>query len=308
MSRFIVLEGVDGAGKTTLAKSICTRYGYQYHHVGPPGAQLPDTSGDFFGLVKAYWEAPWTQGHVWDRGHLGESFCGPVRRGTQPTSTFLNVFNAIMAEREGMTLILDPDQDELDEAGVVEQLHLHDTFLCLKQIMPWTYYYNGPRSQVTTNAWHDVARYNKLAVRHLAEEDPYGIGGRSPEWWVLGEQTNPNSICSVPFLTASGMALVWPAIERPVKVRLSNAMGPDRPEYSLQRSRQSPESWLMVELRHRWELLGKPKVITLGDTARNTCAEAGVPIEKMMRHPQYVYRFLHGQINSWTDELREVLR
>lgn len=35
---FIVLEGPDAAGKTTLAKALCNRLGFLYHHEGPePG-------------------------------------------------------------------------------------------------------------------------------------------------------------------------------------------------------------------------------------------------------------------------------
>lgn len=40
---FVILEGVDGSGKTTLARSIVAEYDAYYRHVGPP----EDDSGVF---------------------------------------------------------------------------------------------------------------------------------------------------------------------------------------------------------------------------------------------------------------------
>jgi thymidylate kinase len=40
---FVILEGVDGAGKTTLARAIVAEYDAYYRHVGPP----EDDSGVF---------------------------------------------------------------------------------------------------------------------------------------------------------------------------------------------------------------------------------------------------------------------
>ena len=70
----VIIEGPDGAGKTSLARFICHRHTMAYHHEGPP----PDGSAlhHYAGLLMNT-----TKPTVFDRLHLGELVYGPLLRG-----------------------------------------------------------------------------------------------------------------------------------------------------------------------------------------------------------------------------------
>ena len=70
----IILEGPDGAGKTTLATRLCT-YGYAYRHEGPP--PMGTTALRHYAGILARLERP----TLLDRFHLGELVYGPLLRG-----------------------------------------------------------------------------------------------------------------------------------------------------------------------------------------------------------------------------------
>lgn len=71
----IIIEGPDGAGKTTLAKQLCSEAGYAYRHEGPPPASATALQ-HYAGIL-----ASLTEPTLLDRFHLGELVYGPVVRG-----------------------------------------------------------------------------------------------------------------------------------------------------------------------------------------------------------------------------------
>lgn len=74
--KHIILEGPDGAGKTTLARWLCHKYVMAYHHEGPPPAGVYALHHYATLLANA------TRPTVFDRLHLGEVVYGPLLRGT----------------------------------------------------------------------------------------------------------------------------------------------------------------------------------------------------------------------------------
>lgn len=78
----IVLEGPDGAGKTTLAHQLCERYDWVYHHEGPPPTDV--SALEHYGsTVERYrWMIANKEikGVVFDRLALGERVYGPLFR------------------------------------------------------------------------------------------------------------------------------------------------------------------------------------------------------------------------------------
>ena len=84
---FIIVEGPDGVGKTTVAKYLAATYDLYYRHVGPPepgtsvfvqyaGHLLPQNLA-----ASAVKPRGVPRGMVWDRFYLGERVYGPEVRG-----------------------------------------------------------------------------------------------------------------------------------------------------------------------------------------------------------------------------------
>ncbi len=75
----IIIEGADKTGKTTLAKEITERYGYRYHHFGPPGPNPAEEYAEFLINLK--------EPVVCDRFFYGEMVYGPLLRGKSLMTT-----------------------------------------------------------------------------------------------------------------------------------------------------------------------------------------------------------------------------
>jgi hypothetical protein len=74
VKRHIIIEGPDGAGKTTLARQIAFLTGREYHHEGPPPAE--NVFGHYVDLIVR------NRPTVFDRLFEGEGIYGPLLRGS----------------------------------------------------------------------------------------------------------------------------------------------------------------------------------------------------------------------------------
>ncbi len=83
-ARLVVIEGPDGAGKTTLARAVCDALGYDYAHEGPPPAgddPLSYYRARCFHFAVELMAHPRAWGVVVDRFALGDRVYGPALRG-----------------------------------------------------------------------------------------------------------------------------------------------------------------------------------------------------------------------------------
>lgn len=94
----IIVEGPDGAGKTTLARTLADRLGLDYVHKSAP-TQPP---------IVEYW--PPRREVVADRWHLGELVYGPLRRGHTDMDrwTFVGIEYALQAWGTVLVLLTPP--------------------------------------------------------------------------------------------------------------------------------------------------------------------------------------------------------
>ena len=290
---WIVLEGLDGAGKTTTAKVLQTR-GWCYAHTGAPGE-----GGEFPALLRTWWANRANGRIAWDRGHLGELYCAPVRRGTVLTAAARTCFEALLLDRDAEIWWLDPPADRLDseiplDQRVSERLWLQAA--CRESRVPVRRF---------TTPQHAQEWALDMAIPAYPEPlDWAGAGTRKPVWWALGEQASAAALCSLPFTTRAGMDMLWPHLD-PRRVRVSNVLEVGDDLASARKGRF--DDHVLARLEVAWRGFKEPKVLALGGTAEAAVRAAGLPVTATLRHPQYVRRFYHAEVPRWSEDFRRIV-
>lgn len=101
-----IIEGIDGSGKTTLAKRLIRRQSMRYEHHGQPRAHPLIEYG-----IELEGYAPGTgEDVVCDRHYLGELVYGPVYRGkTNLTPVMLAYLETYLKAKGAVLVLMDND-------------------------------------------------------------------------------------------------------------------------------------------------------------------------------------------------------
>jgi hypothetical protein len=274
MHRQLILEGSDGAGKTTFANKLQSE-GWRVRHVGPP-------STDNFGQEVLDLLASVDGPTVWDRLYLGELVYGTMLREKHGIS--IGDFNLIEAwlysagaHHMWFNTPWEVCENRVGPAGPNGELSQKDAFERYAQAFTLS-----AVPMICTRNSDDQDLIN-WATRFLtASPIPYfnrvdreGLGSERPKFWILGEQMNLNAKLRLPFSTPAGRDLVWPVVDVDL-CRVSNALESDAltPVTRARRNQFNPAD--VENLCSRFERLGQPQVIALGDTAKRLCMSAAI--------------------------------
>jgi hypothetical protein len=289
-----VLEGPDGAGKSTLAATLSAQLGMKANHFTPP--EKPPLEEYFHWLV-SLGASPWAHNRVIDRFHLGESVYGPIFRGTAPlTIPVLSTIEWALIIR-GYTLIhvtrslkelvttLEERGDDMvnvDQLGKIVESYWN---VMNMSFMPrinydWSSYYDRPFSKESV-ATRDFKYYTD-DLKSIP-----GTGTLRPKYIFVGEQCNPNLqqlSLGVPF--ACGQAADW--LIRAIwynhwqsEVYLTNAKKPNGDEDMI-----NHELFIIREILQ----MASPIVFALGKKASRILSKHRIRHTSIF-HPAYHRRF-----------------
>lgn len=296
----IIIEGPDGAGKSTLAHALVRDYGYGYVHFSQP-KQDP---------LLEYLPA-WTHEDklVVDRFHLGEGVYGPLYRGKDGLGPLSRWYVDQWLESRGAVLVLktaDVDtlvkrcerrgEDYLQMVDMPKVVEAFDTQLEASVVS--NKMRNPTPKQVNDRAYHRQSLWRPLKVF------PTYLGRRYPGVLLVGDTPESPSgksvLPHVPFapLPNSCGRWMWEALYLDPEFRRVGCINSAN-----------------VDLQRLYRALGTPRVVALGNMASARLQEQGVP-HGMVPHPQYAkrfhyrsqaaYRMIIKQAAQWQQKITEV--
>lgn len=236
MNRIVILEGPDGAGKTTLANELVVKYGFRYKHEGPPPISA-DLHAHYLKVLNESIESPFDTVH--DRLWLGERIYGPVARGLDrlgPEGQKLIL--RLHTSKQIKMLICLPKLKAVKENYVRKLETGHDYLQSPEKLVKvfqsychWLYNYGN---------MGELYDYTKdFSISKLLDSfDPHSVlpsgtvGSRLAKYLFIGDRPNHLTI-DVPFHAVDGSsgyfnrALELANIAEP-DVAISNAFGPGK--------------------------------------------------------------------------------
>jgi hypothetical protein len=279
----VVLEGADCTGKTSIAQDLVERFGYRYHHEGPPppGEKIFDRASRL--LLAAH--AP----TVFDRLYLGEAVYGPILRGqAQLDFQQVKVLNRL-AHGVGAILVLCQPAYEVSLAAWKSgaKAELLEDEATYKKV--WAKYENYRQS----NVFDFTAKLMQLP-RHLLDPKPpfrlpdRYVGSPTATFLVVGERSN--GPFDLPFHAGGGSSLylnecLAAAGYQESELALVNAFRQDG----------------MAETLARF-----PYTIALGNDAFDACKAQGRSPGIKVPHPAYWKRFHTNDRHEYVKKLKKV--
>lgn len=283
----IVLEGPDGAGKSTLARKIADEIGAEVWHRGPPTSHpLDEYETPLFGY------RPGSGQHiVCDRWHVGE-WVYPEVLGRETTVTptifrhielFLRSRGALLVPLMNLEYVL---AERLRERGddLIETSQLGE--ICRRYSDVY-----GCSILATSSARSAVADAQALERRYaMIHSHGSYIGARTPKILLIGERREfeaPYPPAFGPYPATCGRWMLDAIEETDVPI--------DR--YGFANAYEE-------DLHALWDSLNKPRVVALGVRAHDELTKSWVP-HGAVPHPQYVRRFHHRETLWYVNQIEK---
>ena len=294
----LILEGVDLAGKSTVAEALARRLKTEVIHHGPPRSDLPLIQ-QYSREIEAY--QPGSGQHlVFDRLHVGEGVYGPIKRGSSLLSEAQFEWFQLLLDSRGAVVI-----SMLPPLEVVRQRYLErgDEFVNLDELEEvWRGYdqlFGTARVTHTVRDSLDVdwamglANIFELSVLHLADFPSYGGPPRVPVLFI-GDSPG-RAVASYRYSIAFGP---YPNTCGEHLFRAISKTG--LPFFGLSNSDG-------VDVRGLWNALRRPRVVALGNLASQRLEKARVPHAKVV-HPQHAKRFKARERARYVRALADIRR
>ena len=291
LARIVVLEGPDGAGKTTLANWLRDKHGYQIVKTGAtkPGENV------FVNYTNTLLAAIAHPGcTVLDRFHIGEAVYGPLLRG----------------------------EDRLGDQGraLIERIVAARGVALVICSPPWPTLLKGWRSK--DDLLKRVDQLRAVRCGFLSEAKRLEL---STYDWTRGKELTTNPAPPLPaVMTGYHQADTLWVGERPGKARVEW----DLPFHSVTGSARYLWESLPPGEERRWAWVNAfnaadepsdltdcvnslprlKQVVALGKVAARECTRQGVAYAILVPHPQYWRRFHHHEQAAYAELLKEATR
>ncbi len=293
----IILEGIDGIGKSTIAQRLVELDGGRSLHF--PHIAKNRLFEWLSQMQQALVDFP-DMNVVVDRLHLSELAYGPLVRGEEGLTQFEIWVLEGWLQAHNTTLFLLCGQTEHTIS------RLQERYRDLVKVLPlaarlWEAFEDSNLTKVAFLAGRIspeelLDKIRREVVKRLEAHDD-GMGTTSPEVWFVGDRHNLNDKNFLPNTTLSGgcgkhlfkafkvAGFGWN------RVHVSNAYDDEGVRYPLY---------------EKWAALGEPKVVALGIKAMIALTEEKVKCIGA-RHPQYMRRFYANDILGYAEDLRKAV-
>ena len=265
----IILEGVDGVGKSWLADQLAIKHGIhtRMHHSGPL-REDPMIAYEWF--LRDYDRDDLKTLWILDQWHVSEMIYGPLYRRasllTEPAVKHIEMFLSALGALK--IIVSEPPrtiEDRLMERGerTVQSNHVGlvwDFFNEHAKAYGWRTISSTKPNPQTLIKWAKDAQMNAFKIAHLHSY----VGSLNPQFLVLSSNR------SWPHGTPSFNAALTPVRSVPRNMAIMEALLPYDDFGILSQDGD--------QIKEVWPLLGNPPVIATDPEAKAACVIAKIPV------------------------------
>ncbi len=296
---FIIIEGVDDTGKTTLAQELIGDPN-DYRHSGPPAYNALVEYTD-----KIREAAPLLKDLVWDRLHWGEVVYGPHYRGESQLDDAQRYWLDLYAASRGGVMILCVDspsdiydrvrdnQDDFVDHDLNHLRELQARFMALSEDTPLSVLIHSISKPLDSSAVLSHADGAAEFTEPMRRSSHWHcVGVYEPTVLLVGDQVgnkhldDPSALPFMPALATSGHFLMRAIRQTSLRhqVMITNTRLPN--------DKMVPVDRIMDEVP------SLEAVVALGRKSSERLTDMGVE-HGVAFHPQYVKRFFHSQLSEY---------